>query len=225
MSRIRRAGGLPNELEEILKKTMGVPLFQEQAMKIAMVAAEFSAEEANGLRRAMATFRNIGTIQKFREMMVGRMVARGYEPGFAEACFRQIEGFGSYGFPESHAASFALLVYVSAWLKCHHPAAFACALLNAQPMGFYAPAQIIRDAREHGVEVRPVDVNDSAWDCTPGRGRAAAGLADDGRVPTRLGGEATVARGAGFTNMAALEALACRKRRWRRWRGPMRWPA
>ncbi|MBU6420426.1 MAG: error-prone DNA polymerase, partial [Proteobacteria bacterium] len=137
-----RAGGLPNELEEILAKTLGVPLFQEQAMKIAMVAAEFTPEEANGLRRAMATFRNLGTIEKFRTMMVGRMVRRGYEQGFAEACFRQIEGFGAYGFPESHAASFAKLVYVSAWLKCHHPAAFAAALINAQPMGFYPPAQI-----------------------------------------------------------------------------------
>jgi len=171
-----RANGLPNELEEILHKTLGVPLFQEQAMKIAMVAAEFTPEEANGLRRAMATFRNLGTIQKYRTMLVGRMVTRGYEPGFAEACFRQIEGFGSYGFPESHAASFALLVYVSAWLKCHHPAAFACALINAQPMGFYAPAQIIRDAREHGVRVLPADVNASAWDCTLEDGALRLGL-------------------------------------------------
>ena len=144
---------------------MGVPLFQEQAMKIAMVAAKFTPEEANGLRRAMATFRNVGTIPYSRRWSSG-MVARGYDRDFAETCFQQIEGFGSYGFPESHAASFALLVYVSAWLKCHHPAAFACALLNSQPMGFYAPAQIVRDAREHGVEVRPVDVNGSAWDCT-----------------------------------------------------------
>jgi error-prone DNA polymerase len=161
-----RSSGQANELAEILRKTLGVPLFQEQAMKIAMVAAEFSAEEANGLRRAMATFRNIGTIQHFRQMMVERMVARGYEPGFATACFRQIEGFGSYGFPESHAASFALLVYISSWLKCHHPAAFAAALLNSQPMGFYAPAQIVRDACEHGVIFRPACVNVSHWDCT-----------------------------------------------------------
>jgi error-prone DNA polymerase len=161
-----RQGGLPNELEAVLRKTLGVPLFQEQAMKIAMVAAEFSAAEANGLRRAMATFRNIGTIPKFRDLMVERMVRRGYQRAFAEACFKQIEGFGSYGFPESHAASFALLVYVSSWLKCHHPAAFACALLNSQPMGFYAPAQIIRDARAHGVQVRGTDVNASHWDCT-----------------------------------------------------------
>ncbi len=171
-----RANGLPNELENILSKTMGVPLFQEQAMKIAMVAAEFTGDEANKLRRAMATFRNLGAIDKFRGMMVGRMVARGYEPGFAEACFRQIEGFGSYGFPESHAASFALLVYASAWLKCHHPAAFACALINAQPMGFYAPAQIIRDAREHGVHVLPADVNASEWNCTLEGGALRLGL-------------------------------------------------
>jgi error-prone DNA polymerase len=162
---VRRNGG-PNELEAVLRKTLGVPLFQEQAMRIAMTAAEFSAEEANGLRRAMATFRNVGTIKTFREKMEGRMIDRGYEPAFAQACFRQIEGFGTYGFPESHAASFALLVYVSSWLKCHHPAAFCVALLNAQPMGFYAPAQIIRDAREHGVAVHPADVNESAWDCT-----------------------------------------------------------
>jgi error-prone DNA polymerase len=154
-----RRNGLPNELEEILSKTKGVPLFQEQAMKIAMIAAQFSGEEANGLRRAMATFRNVGTIDRFRDLMVERMVNRGYERDFAEACFKQIEGFGSYGFPESHAASFALLVYISSWLKCHHPAAFAAALLNSQPMGFYAPAQIIRDVRAHGVQVHGADVN------------------------------------------------------------------
>jgi error-prone DNA polymerase len=199
-----RAGGLPNELEEILRKTMGVPLFQEQAMKIAMVAAEFTPEEANGLRRAMATFRNLGTIDKFKNMMVGRMVARGYEPGFAEACFRQIEGFGSYGFPESHAASFALLAYVSAWLKCHHSAAFAASLLNSQPMGFYAPAQIIRDAREHGVEVLPVDVNASAWDSTLEGGALRLGLRlidgfQQGWAETLI-----AVRAAGFANTEAL---------------------
>lgn len=171
-----RADGSDNELEDILYKTLGVPLFQEQAMKIAMVAAKFTGDEANRLRRAMATFRNLGTIQHFQEMMVGRMVARGYERSFAEACFRQIEGFGSYGFPESHAASFALLVYASAWLKCHHPAAFAAALINSQPMGFYAPAQIIRDARDHGVNVLPVDINASAWDCTLEEGGLRLGL-------------------------------------------------
>ncbi|GAA0554406.1 error-prone DNA polymerase [Rhizomicrobium palustre] len=155
--------GPPDELYEVLNKTKGVPLFQEQAMRLAIVAAKFSPEEANGLRRAMATFRNLGTIDSFREKFVGRMVARGYEQDYAERCFRQIEGFGSYGFPESHAASFAHLVYVSAWLKKHHPAAFCCALLNSQPMGFYAPAEIVRDAREHGVDVRHVDVNFSDW--------------------------------------------------------------
>jgi error-prone DNA polymerase len=155
--------GKPDELHAVLGKTLGVPLFQEQAMKLAMVAANFSPTEANGLRRAMATFRNLGTIDNFRDMFVGRMIARGYKPDFAERCFKQIEGFGSYGFPESHAASFSLLVYVSAYIKKFHPAAFACALLNSQPMGFYAPAEIVRDAREHGVEVRPVDVNFSKW--------------------------------------------------------------
>ncbi len=158
--------GPPDELESVLGRTKGVPLFQEQAMRIAIVAAEFTPEEANQLRRAMATFRHVGTIHKFATKMVEGMVRRGYARDFAERCFRQIEGFGTYGFPESHAASFAYLVYVSAWLKCHYPAAFACALLNSQPMGFYAPAQIVRDAREHGVTVRGVDVNASHWDCT-----------------------------------------------------------
>jgi error-prone DNA polymerase len=154
------------ELEEVLGKTMGVPLFQEQAMKIAIVAAGFTPSEADGLRRAMATFRRSGTLPLYQERLVQGMVKNGYEADFAMRCFKQIEGFGEYGFPESHAASFALLVYVSAWLKCHYPAAFAAALLNSQPMGFYAPAQIVRDAREHGVEVLGVDVNDSDWDCT-----------------------------------------------------------
>jgi error-prone DNA polymerase len=160
------AHGPADELERVLGKTLGVPLFQEQAMRIAIEAAKFTPEEANALRRAMATFRNVGTIHKFFDQMVGGMVERGYERPFAEACFKQIEGFGTYGFPESHAASFALLVYVSAWLKCHYPAQFAAALLNSQPMGFYAPAQILRDAREHGVDVRDADINFSGWDCT-----------------------------------------------------------
>jgi error-prone DNA polymerase len=154
------------ELEQVLGKTLGVPLFQEQAMRIAIVAAGFTPSEADSLRRAMATFRRVGTIGNFRRKLIEGMAERGYERSFAERCFQQIEGFGEYGFPESHAASFALLVYVSAWLKRHYPAAFACGLLNAQPMGFYAPAQIVRDAREHGVEVRPVDANMSDWDCT-----------------------------------------------------------
>ncbi|HUO97074.1 MAG TPA: error-prone DNA polymerase, partial [Rhizomicrobium sp.] len=158
--------GPPDELMQVLSKTKGVPLFQEQAMKLAIVAAEFTPAEANGLRRAMATFRNLGTMDKFKTKMIDGMVRRGYERDFAERCFKQIEGFGTYGFPESHAAAFAQLVYVSAWIKCHHPAAFACGLLNAQPMGFYAPAEIVRDAREHGVDTRPVDVSFSAWDNT-----------------------------------------------------------
>ena len=158
------AFGPPDELTSILGRTLGVPIFQEQAMKIALDAAQFSSAEANRLRKAMATFRSRGNLGELEEMMVGRMVARGYDPDFAARCFNQIKGFGEYGFPESHAASFALLVYVSAWLKCHYPAVFAAALLNSQPMGFYAPAQIVRDAREHGVVVLPVDVNASGWD-------------------------------------------------------------
>ena len=157
----------PSEaLHQVLEKTLGVPLFQEQAMKISMVAAGFSAEEADRLRRAMAAWRRSGVIDQFHLKIVEGMVANGYTREFAEQCFLQIKGFGEYGFPESHAASFALLVYVSAWLKRHHPAAFAAALLNSQPMGFYQPAQIVRDAQEHGVEVRPPDVNESEWDCT-----------------------------------------------------------
>jgi error-prone DNA polymerase len=167
----RRSGAEPVDypseaLRHVLSKTLGVLLFQEQAMRIAIVAAGFTPAEADRLRRAMATFRRLGTIHSFRDKFVSGMAARGYAPDFAERCFRQIEGFGEYGFPESHAASFALLVYVSAWLKCHYPAAFAGALLNSQPMGFYAPAQIVRDAREHGVATHPVDINRSGRDCT-----------------------------------------------------------
>jgi error-prone DNA polymerase len=167
----RRSGREPVEypseaLRQVLSKTMGVPLFQEQAMKIAIVGAGFAPEEADRLRRAMATFKRSGDIHLFRDKFVAGMVANGYDRDFATRCFSQIEGFGTYGFPESHAASFALLVYVSAWIKCFYPEVFACALLNSQPMGFYAPAQIVRDAREHGVEVRPVDVNHSFWDST-----------------------------------------------------------
>jgi len=160
------AHGSPDELRNILGKTLGVPLFQEQAMRIAMDAAQFSGAEANQLRRAMATFRHVGTIGTLERRMVDRMVARGYPPEFAENCFGQIKGFGEYGFPESHAASFAHLVYASSWLKCDWPDVFAAALLNSQPMGFYAPAQIVRDAREHGIEVRAVDIAASDWDCT-----------------------------------------------------------
>jgi error-prone DNA polymerase len=166
--------GDPKELRNILHKTLGVPLFQEQAMRIAIEAGGFAPSEADKLRRAMATFKRTGTIGKFRDKMIGGMTAKGYPREFAARCFSQIEGFGEYGFPESHAASFALLVYASAWLKCRYPDVFAAALLNAQPMGFYASAQIVRDVREHGVEVRPVDVNFSGYDSTLEKGPVAA---------------------------------------------------
>src|SRR5205085_2749058 len=167
----RRSGKEPVEypseaLRRVLGKTLGVPLFQEQAMQIAIVGAGFPPDEADRLRRAMATFKRNGEIHLFRDKFIAGMVTNGYSHDFATRCFDQIEGFGTYGFPESHAASFALLVYVSGWIKCFHPDVFACALLNSQPMGFYAPAQIVRDARDHGVEVRPADVNHSQWDCT-----------------------------------------------------------
>ena len=167
-------------LSAVTAKTLGVPLFQEQAMQIAVVGAGYSAEEADQLRRSLASFRRMGTIGAHRDRFVAGMRANGYTQEVAEACFAQIEGFADYGFPESHAAAFAMLTYVSSWLKCHHPAVFACALLNSQPMGFYAPAQIVRDAREHGVEVRPICVNRSEWDNTLER-RA------DGRLALRLG--------------------------------------
>jgi len=210
--------GPADELEKVLGETMGVPLFQEQAMKLAIVAAKFSSEEANGLRRAMATFRNLGTIDRFRAKLIGGMVARGYEREFAERCFKQIEGFGSYGFPESHAASFAHLVYISAWIKKYHPAAFACALLNSQPMGFYAPAEIVRDACDHSVEVRHVDVNHSDWDNTLER-------CEDGSLALRLGfrqiggfseawaGRLVAARGNGYSDMDDLMRRACLPKR------------
>ncbi len=167
-----------NELEDVLGKTMGVPLFQEQAMRIAIEAAKFNEADANGLRRCMATFRSLGDLGVYQEKFVGGMVNRGYDPVFAERCFEQIKGFGSYGFPESHAVSFALLVYASAWIKCFWPDVFCAALINSQPMGFYQPAQLVRDAREHGVEVRSPDIMASDWDCTletadkPSPGRA-----------------------------------------------------
>lgn len=167
---IRRRNGeepmhFPSDaLGEVLGKTLGVPLFQEQAMQIAIVGAGFTPEQADRLRRSLATFKKHGNVSEFRSLFLRGMAKNGYDQEFSERCFSQIEGFGSYGFPESHAASFALLVYASAWIKCHHPGIFACALLNSQPMGFYAPAQIVRDAREHGVEVRPVCINNSYWD-------------------------------------------------------------
>ena len=169
-----------DELGRVLGKTLGVPLFQEQAMQIAIIGAGFTPEEADRLRRALATFKKHGNVGALRNRFLRGMRANGYDMDFAERCFSQIEGFGSYGFPESHAASFAHLVYASAWIKCHHPAVFACALLNAQPMGFYAPAQIVRDAREHGVTVRPVCINASYWDNTLEPDR-------QGRLALRLG--------------------------------------
>ncbi|MEP2474169.1 MAG: OB-fold nucleic acid binding domain-containing protein, partial [Paracoccaceae bacterium] len=167
-------------LEQVTKRTLGVPLFQEQAMQIAVVGAGFSAEEADHLRRSLASFRRMGTIGEFEDKFVNGMLNNGYSIDVAKRCFSQIEGFADYGFPESHAAAFAMLAYVSAWLKCHHPAVFACALLNSQPMGFYAPAQIVRDAREHSVETRPICVNHSDWDNTLER-------RPDGALALRLG--------------------------------------
>jgi error-prone DNA polymerase len=158
--------GPKDELETVLKKTLGVPLFQEQAMRLAMEAAKFTEDEVNGLRRAMATFRNLGNLDDYEGKFIGKLVERGYDRSFAEGCFKQIRGFGHYGFPESHAISFALLVYASAWIKCHYPDVFLAAILNSQPMGFYQPAQLVRDAREHGVEVLPPDVMHSDYDCT-----------------------------------------------------------
>ncbi len=205
----RREGKEPvkypkEELRRVLGKTLGVPLFQEQAMQVAIHCAGFTPGEADQLRRSMATFKISGGVSRFKEKLVGGMVGRGYEQAFAERTFAQLEGFGSYGFPESHAASFALLAYASAWVKCHHPDVFCAALLNSQPMGFYAPAQVVRDAREHGVKVRPVCVNASRWDCTleprrePGRGaavrlglRTVKGLANPhaARLVAHRGGE------------------------------------
>ncbi|HAQ36345.1 MAG: error-prone DNA polymerase [Maricaulis sp.] len=209
----------PDELKKILGRTLGVPIFQEQAMKIALVAARFSTAEANQLRKAMATFRSKGQVSAHKEKMVGRMVARGYDPDFAARCFSQIEGFGEYGFPESHAASFAHLVYISSWLKCHYPAAFAAALLNAQPMGFYAPAQIVRDAREHGVTVLEADVNYSDWDnvLEPREGASAGkekgfalrlGLRQVDGLASEDGARLMAARGHPYETVEALRSRA-----------------
>ncbi|MDF1600920.1 error-prone DNA polymerase [Mesorhizobium sp. YIM 152430] len=169
------------QLEKVLGKTLGVPLFQEQAMRVAIECAGFTPGEADMLRKSMATFKFTGGVSAFKTKLIEGMVARGYERSFAERTFSQLEGFGSYGFPESHAASFALIAYASSWLKCWHPDVFCAALLNSQPMGFYAPAQIVRDAQEHGVEIRPVCVNASRWDCTLEETR------DNGRFAVRLG--------------------------------------
>ncbi|MBY6266599.1 error-prone DNA polymerase (plasmid) [Azospirillum sp. 412522] len=190
------------ELEAVLGPTLGVPLFQEQAMRVAIECAGFTPGEADQLRKSMATFKFTGGVSRFRDKLVNGMVARGYTQDFAEATFKQLEGFGSYGFPESHAASFALIAYASSWMKCHHPEVFCAALLNAQPMGFYAPAQIVRDAREHGVEVRPVCVNASRWDCT------LEPMAD-GRLAVRLGFRLVK----GLANAAAAGIVAAREDR------------
>jgi error-prone DNA polymerase len=179
---LRRRDGLEKveyptpELRRVLEKTLGVPLFQEQAMQVAIVCAGFTPSEADALRRSMATFKFTGGVSIFKEKLITGMVERGYTAEFADKTFSQIEGFGSYGFPESHAASFALIAYASSWIKCHHPDVFCCALLNAQPMGFYATAQIVRDASLHGVEIRPVSVNESDWDCTLEGGAVRLGL-------------------------------------------------
>jgi error-prone DNA polymerase len=175
-------------LEEVLGKTLGVPLFQEQAMRIAIVAAGFTPSEADRLRRAMATFRKVGIIHEFGVRLVDGMLANGYEREFAERCFKQIEGFGEYGFPESHAASFALIVYVSAWLKHHYPEVFLAAILNAQPMGFYGSAQLVRDAQEHGVVVLPPDVGFSEWDSGLENSPVLSSPAPRGRCPERAEG-------------------------------------
>jgi len=207
------AHGPANELQEVLKRTLGVPLFQEQAMQIAITAAKFTPDEADGLRRAMATFRHTGNVHLFRDKFINGMTARGYDRDFAENCFGQIEGFGEYGFPESHAASFGLLVYASSWIKCHYPDVFCAAILNSQPMGFYQPAQLVRDARAHDVEIRAADVNHSDWDCT-------LEPSDDGRHAVRLGfrlvhglredelQKLMAARGNGFSSIERLAAVA-----------------
>ncbi|MEJ6393539.1 error-prone DNA polymerase [Gymnodinialimonas sp. 2305UL16-5] len=212
---IRRRNGLEKpepfgpELEKVTERTLGVPLFQEQAMQIAVVGAGFTAEEADHLRRSLASFRRMGTIGAFKEKFINGMLNNGYSPEVAERCFSQIEGFADYGFPESHAAAFAMLAYVSAWLKRHYPAIFTCALLNSQPMGFYAPAQLVRDARDHGVETRPICVNHSEWDNTLER-------RPDGTLALRLGfrqikgfkeedaGWIVAARGNGYPDPEAL---------------------
>jgi error-prone DNA polymerase len=226
------AHGPADELKEVLKRTLGVPLFQEQAMQIAITAAKFSPDEADGLRRAMATFRHNGTVHLFRDKFIDGMTARGYDREFAEHCFGQIEGFGEYGFPESHAASFALLVYASSWIKCRYPNVFCAAILNSQPMGFYQPAQLVRDARAHDVEIRAVDVNFSDWDCTLEPAAPACGTADSkepsppcagrkqGSHAVRLGfrlvhglnedesQKLVAARGNGFSSIERLAAVA-----------------
>ena len=200
---LRRRNGVeevtyPHEcLESVLEKTLGVPLFQEQVMQLAMVAADYTPGEADQLRRDMAAWRRSGRIERHRERLVTRMMRKGIEQEFAERVFQQIRGFGEYGFPESHAASFAHIAYATAYLRCHYPAEFTCALLNAQPMGFYSPATIVNDARIHGVEVRPVSIRHSRWDCTleeieaedagDSRGSAGSGSKSCARFAVRMG--------------------------------------
>jgi error-prone DNA polymerase len=212
--------GNREELKEVLKRTLGVPLFQEQAMQIAITAAKFTPDEADGLRRAMATFRHTGKVHLFCDKFIHGMTARGYDRDFAEHCFGQIEGFGEYGFPESHAASFALLVYASAFIKCHYPDVFCAAIINSQPMGFYQPAQLVRDARAHGVEIRPPDINFSDWDCTLEPLILPRKAGKDERHAVRLGfrlihglnedelKRLVAARGNGFSSVERLAAVA-----------------
>ena len=169
-----------DDVKGVLQRTLGVPIFQEQVMQLAVVAAGFTPGEADQLRRAMAAWKRRGGLGPFEDKLIRGMRDRGYEEGFARQIFRQIEGFGEYGFPESHSASFALLVYVSSWLKCHEPAAFTCALLNSQPMGFYSASQLIQEVRRQDVEVQPVEINRSDWDCTLEAG-------DNGEAILRLG--------------------------------------
>ncbi|UHS64141.1 error-prone DNA polymerase [Agrobacterium vaccinii] len=190
-------------LKKVLHKTLGVPLFQEHAMRLAIDCAGFSANEADQLRRAMATFKNVGTIANFESKLISGLIANGFAPEFAERLFAQIKGFGSYGFPESHAASFALIAYASSWVKCHHPDIFCAALLNSQPMGFYAPAQLVRDARDHGVVVHPVCINTSRWDC---------------RLEEEVGPERNAVRLGmrlvkGLSNDHAADIVSCREER------------
>ena len=211
---LRRRRGLepvvyPSEaVKNVLERTLGVPIFQEQVMQLAVVAAGFTPGEADRLRRSMAAWKRKGGLEPFEERLVQGMLERGYRREFAEAIYRQILGFGEYGFPESHSASFALLVYVSAWLKCHHPAAFCAALLNSQPMGFYAPSQLVQDARRHGVEVRPPDVAASQWDCTLEAGALRLGLRMVGGLGEDAAGRVVAARAAG--PFSSVEDLACR---------------
>jgi error-prone DNA polymerase len=188
------------ELEQVLGKTLGVPLFQEQAMRVAIVCAGFTPGEADQLRKSMATFKFTGGVSAFRDKLIAGMVANGYEQEFAAQTFKQLEGFGSYGFPESHAASFALIAYASSWVKCWHPDVFCAALLNSQPMGFYAPAQIVRDAQAHGVEIRPICINASRWDCT------LEPTDDEGLFAVRLGMRMVK----GLANVRAATIVAAR---------------